>query len=73
MLREDEATLGGRNYNILRKFSTGGEGIKNYELLKQVGRGGFSRVILARQKNTGILCAMKVISITELLTYGKIK
>ena len=33
---------------ILLKFSTGGKGIDDYELLRQVGKGGFSRVILAR-------------------------
>ena len=42
--------------------------MKNYELLTQVGKGGFSRVILARQKSTGMLRAMKVISIEELLS-----
>ena len=67
-----QASLVGQYYDTLRKFSTGGEGVKNYELLRQVGRGGFSRVILARQRKTGILCAMKVISIEELLTHGKI-
>ena len=58
---------------MLQNFSTGGPGIKNYELLSQVGKGGFSRVILARQVDTGRLCAMKVISIEELLNHGKFK
>jgi len=45
--------------------------VSNYELLKQVGKGGFSRVILARQRSSGRLCAMKVISIEELQAHGK--
>ena len=56
---------------LLRKFSTGGAGIADYELLTQVGKGGFSRVILVRQKSTGLLRAMKVISIEELISQGK--
>ena len=58
---------------LLRKFSTGGLGIRDYELLTQVGKGGFSRVILARQKSNGMLRAMKVISIEELLSQGKLE
>ena len=45
---ESESTVTRDGSRILRKFGTGGPGIKNYELLTQVGKGGFSRVILAR-------------------------
>lgn len=45
---ESETTQQRDGSQILRKFGTGGPGIKNYELLTQVGKGGFSRVILAR-------------------------
>lgn len=45
---ESEITQQRDGSQILRKFGTGGPGIKNYELLTQVGKGGFSRVILAR-------------------------
>ena len=38
-----------------------------------MGKGGFSRVILARQKSNGMLRAMKVISIKELLSQGKLE
>ena len=30
-------------------------------------------MILARQRNSGMMCAMKVISIEELMTHGKFK
>ena len=38
------------------------KGITSYDLVKQVGRGGFSRVILARMKTSGKLVAMKVMN-----------
>ena len=37
-------------------------GISCYDLLKQVGKGGFSKVILARKKSNGKLVAMKVMN-----------
>lgn len=44
----DKTPTGGKNHDFLTKFSTGGHGVTNYELLTQVGKGGFSRVILTR-------------------------
>ena len=36
--------------------------INSFELLKVIGRGGFSRVVLARKKDTGMLYAIKILS-----------
>jgi serine/threonine protein kinase len=36
--------------------------INSFELLKVIGRGGFSRVALARKKDTGMLYAIKILS-----------
>ena len=36
-------------------------GIHSFEQLKVIGRGGFSRVVLARKKDTGMLYAMKIL------------
>lgn len=38
--------------------------INSFEQLKVIGRGGFSRVVLARKKDTGMLYAMKIITKT---------
>ena len=36
--------------------------VNSFELLKVIGRGGFSRVALARKKDTGMLYAIKILS-----------
>ena len=48
-------------------------GITGYDLLKQVGKGGFSRVILARSKASGKLVAMKVMNKQDIITSNKVK
>ena len=48
-------------------------GIAGYDLLKQVGKGGFSRVILARMKSSGKLVAMKVMNKQDIISSNKVK
>lgn len=48
-------------------------GISCYDLLKQVGKGGFSRVILARTKTSGKLVAMKVMNKQDVISSNKVK
>ena len=42
--------------------------ISDFEQLRVIGRGGFSRVILARKKDTGRLYAIKIIKKDHLKT-----
>ena len=42
--------------------------INDFEQLRVIGRGGFSRVILARKKDTGRLYAIKIIKKDHLKT-----
>ena len=45
----------------------------DFEQLKVIGRGAFSRVILVRKKDTGRLYAMKIMKKEKLLREQKIK
>jgi serine/threonine protein kinase len=36
--------------------------VSSFEQLKVIGRGGFSRVVLCRKKDTGMLYAMKIVA-----------
>ena len=42
--------------------------INDFEQIRVIGRGGFSRVILARKKDTGRLYAIKIIKKDHLKT-----
>lgn len=46
---------------------------QDFELLKVIGRGGFSRVILCRKKDTGRLYAMKILKKSKIIREKKIK
>lgn len=48
-------------------------GIQNFQMLRIIGKGGFSRVIMSRQLSTGKLCAMKVMNKKEIIDQGKVK
>lgn len=52
-----------------RKSITSGD----FELVKVIGRGGFSRVLLARKKDTGRLYAMKILKKSKIIREKKIK
>ncbi len=45
----------------------------DFELVKVIGRGGFSRVLLARKKDTGRLYAMKILKKSKIIREKKIK
>ena len=47
--------------------------IDDFEQMRVVGRGGFSRVILARKKDTGRLYAIKILRKDQLVNENKIK
>ena len=47
--------------------------VEDFELIKVIGRGGFSRVILCRKKDTGRLYAMKILKKSKLIREKKIK
>ena len=47
--------------------------IGDYELIKVIGRGGFSKVLLCRKKDTGRLYAMKVIKKSKIIRENKVK
>jgi serine/threonine protein kinase len=47
--------------------------IGDFELIKVIGRGGFSKVLLCRKKDTGRLYAMKVIRKSKLIIENKVK
>ena len=46
---------------------------EDFELIKVIGRGGFSRVILCRKKDTGRLYAMKILKKSKIIREKKIK
>lgn len=45
----------------------------DFQLLKVIGRGGFSKVFLVRKKDSGLLFAMKVMQKSFIMTDGKLK
>ncbi len=45
----------------------------DFEQIKVIGRGGFSRVILVRKKDTGRLYAMKIMKKNKILREKKLK
>ena len=47
--------------------------VNDFELIKVIGRGGFSRVILCRKKDTGRLYAMKILKKSKIIREKKIK
>lgn len=47
--------------------------ISDFELLKVIGRGGFSRVLLARKKDTGRLYGMKILKKGKIIKEKKVK
>lgn len=46
---------------------------KDFEQIKVIGRGGFSRVILVRKKDTGRLYAMKIMKKNKIIREKKLK
>jgi serum/glucocorticoid-regulated kinase 2 len=46
---------------------------KDFEQIKVIGRGGFSRVILVRKKDTGRLYAMKIMKKNKIIKEKKLK
>ena len=47
--------------------------MNDFQLLKVIGRGGFSKVFLVRKKDSGLLFAMKVMQKSFVMTDGKFK
>ena len=47
--------------------------IEDFEQMRVIGRGGFSRVILARKKDTGRLYAIKILRKDQLINENAIK
>lgn len=47
--------------------------VGDFEMIKVIGRGGFSRVLLCRKKDTGRLYAMKILKKSKLIREKKIK
>ena len=47
--------------------------VSDFELLKVIGRGGFSKVFLVRKKDSGLLFAMKVMSKRFVSGDGKLR
>lgn len=47
--------------------------IEDFEKIRVVGRGGFSRVILARKKDTGRLYAIKILRKDQIFSENQIK
>jgi len=47
--------------------------VQDFDLIKVIGRGGFSRVILCRKKDTGRLYAMKILKKSKIIREKKIK
>lgn len=45
----------------------------DFEHIKVIGRGGFSRVLLVRKKDTGRLYAMKILKKNKIIREKKIK
>lgn len=46
----------------LQKLKQGAVSLESFEQLKVIGRGGFSKVVLARKKDSGELYAIKIMS-----------
>ena len=46
--------------------------IKDFEQIKVIGRGGFSKVVLARKIDTGRLYAIKILKKDQLVNENKI-
>ena len=46
---------------------------EDFELVKVIGRGGFSRVLMARKKDTGRLYAMKILKKSKIIREKKVK
>ena len=47
--------------------------VNDFELIKVIGRGGFSRVLLCRKKDTGRLYAMKILKKSKIVREKKIR
>ena len=47
--------------------------VGDFEMIKVIGRGGFSRVVLCRKKDTGRLYAMKIMKKNKIISEKKIK
>ena len=47
--------------------------MNDIQLLKVIGRGGYSQVFLVRKKDSGLLFAMKVMQKSFVMTDGKFK
>ncbi len=47
--------------------------LSDFEVLKVIGKGGFSRVLQVRKRDTGALYAMKIISKSFVIQKGKIE
>lgn len=47
--------------------------LNDFQLLKVIGRGGFSKVLLVRKKDSGLLFAMKVMQKSFVMQDGKFK
>ena len=47
--------------------------VRDFEMIKVIGRGGFSRVLLCRKKDTGRLYAMKILKKSKLIREKKVK
>ncbi len=48
-------------------------GLGDFEVVKSIGKGGFSRVLLVRRRDDGMLYAMKVISKAQIVKKGKVE
>lgn len=46
---------------------------QDFEHIKVIGRGGFSRVLLVRKKDTGRLYAMKILKKNKIIREKKVK
>ena len=47
--------------------------LSDFEVIKVIGKGGFSRVLQVRKKDTGMIFAMKVISKSFIIQKGKVE
>eukprot|EP00347_Sterkiella_histriomuscorum_P014911 403359044 len=69
--------LGYQNMERASKLQVGKQNqrtkMANYEVIKIIGKGGFSKVLLVRQKSSGKLFAMKIINKEMIKKRGKIK
>lgn len=51
----------------------GSKCLQDYEMIKIIGKGGFGKVFLVKNKNTDEYHAMKVIRKDEILDYDKVE